>query len=128
MNLRNMLRGERSLPWSVRKLAFLLLSLSASSTAWAGGISLEGQNKGDTNNLYASNLQNWQEMDFIPCRVDFASGSAGTQTIVLTFAHINGSTPGIENLFSFTTSSNAVFTSSPVLSAPTNSGTWSYTF
>ena len=42
--------------------------LSAQSLQ-AGSIILEGQNKGDTNNWYAGNLQNWLELDYIPCRV-----------------------------------------------------------
>ena len=55
-------------PQSRVVLMALLWSL-ASHAAFGGVLTLEGQNKGDTNNWYAGNLQNWQELNYIPCRL-----------------------------------------------------------
>lgn len=90
------------------------------------GVALEGQNSGDANTWSGGNLSGWQELQFIPCRVLF-TGSGNNQSITLTFPHLSGTTPGFENLYNFTTSSNVSFVSAPVLSAPA-SGSWSYTF
>src|SRR5437016_5775808 len=107
-------------------LAMLLPVMAAKS--FAGSVKLEGQNKGDTNTWSASNLQNWQELDFIPCRLQFTSSQGNNHTIELDFEHYNNGVPGIQNLFNFNTSSNVVFVSAPTLSAPPNATAWSYTF
>jgi hypothetical protein len=39
---------------------------------------LEGQNKGNTTVWSTGNLSGWAELDYIPMRVSFASGSAGS--------------------------------------------------
>src|SRR5690349_2657264 len=102
--------------------------LSGQSLLAATSIVLEGQNKGDTNNWYAGNLQNWLELDYIPCRVRLTAAQGNNQTITLNFEHQNNGNPGIQNLFAFTCSSNVVFTAGPTLSAPPGANTWSYTF
>lgn len=114
------------LSWFVGAALMTSLSPAFGQSGSVSSITLQGQNKGNTNSWSAGNLMGWQELDFIPCRVLFA-GSGNDQTITITFPHLSGTTPGFENLFDFTTSSNVSFTSAPVLSAPA-SGDWSYTF
>src|SRR5437870_204160 len=106
----------------------ILFALAASPVAFAGNITLEGENKGDTVNWYAGNLQNWQELDYIPCRVRFNNSLGSNQVITLNFEHVNNQVPGIQNLFDFTNSANVVFAAAPVLSAPPGASVWSYTF
>src|SRR5436309_3946704 len=108
----------------------LLMWLAGPSLLCASNITLEGQNKGDTNTWTSGNLQNWQELEYIPCRVHFESAQGNNQTIQVDFEHRNGGSgfPGIQNLFSFSTSSNVVFTAPPTLSAPPTQDTWTYTF
>src|SRR5439155_21540202 len=118
-------------PNSKRAVRVLLLSgllVAAGVNSFAYSITLEGQNKGDTNNWFAGNLQNWQELDFIPCRVHWSRAQGNNQLIQLDFPHVNGAVPGIQNLFSFSTSPNVVFVAPPTLSAPPVAKTWSYTF
>ena len=91
--------------------------LLGGANLFATTISLEGQNKADTN-WYAGNLLNWAELDYIPCRLRFSSSQGNNQAIQLDFEHVKGAIPGIQNLFNFTTSSNVVFVSPPTLSAP----------
>src|SRR6266849_9767154 len=113
---------------SARLLLLAAVSLLAGTLAFASNITLEGQNKGDTNNWYAVNLQNWLELDYIPCRVHFVNEQGSNQPITISFPHLNGTTPGFQDLFTFSTSSNVVFSAPPALFAPATSGTWSYTF
>src|SRR5262245_1694021 len=114
--------------WHAGAVLAAWLGLLSSQTAMGASISLEGQYKGDTN-WYAGNLQNWLELDYIPCRVHFAANSQGNnQAITVSFEHINGGVPGILDLFYFTTSSNVVFTAGPTLSAPPTANIWSYNF
>src|SRR5215471_3030166 len=106
-------------------LAFVL-SLTARNDASAASFSLQGQSKGTTNWI-TGNLQNWQELDYIQCRVLMTSGGFSNQTITITFPHLTGTTPGFENLYNFTTSPNVTITSGPTLSAPAGAD-WSQTF
>src|SRR5437764_7509604 len=111
------------------RLGALLWLLASQSAVFGIAITLEGQNKGDTNNWYGGNLQNWAELDYIPCRVHFNINAQVTgQTIIVYFEHINGGVPGVQDLYNFSTSSNVVFTSAPVLTAPASASTWYYTF
>ena len=94
-----------------RQLRVVLMALLwslAGQVAFGGPLKLEGQNKGDTNNWYAGNLQYWRELDYIPCRayVNPANGG-GTYTITLYFPHFSGTTPGFQNLTGFMPSPNA---------------------
>ncbi|HWQ90065.1 MAG TPA: immunoglobulin domain-containing protein, partial [Clostridia bacterium] len=54
-------------------------------------------------------------------------GPIQNQTLKIHFPHLNGSTPGFQNLTQFTTSPNVVIVSNPTLHVPANSGVWSYT-
>src|SRR6266478_2306871 len=92
--------------------------------AFGSSVILEGQNKGDTNNWFAGNLNNWAELDYIPCRVHFDNAQGSNQTITVYFEHYNNSIPGIQNLFYWSASSNVVFTAAPTLSAPPTAKTW----
>ncbi|MSU57413.1 MAG: HYR domain-containing protein [Pedosphaera sp.] len=110
-----------------RGLFAMVVLLATVKAASAAAYTLEGQNKGDTNTWSAVNLQNWQELDFIPVRVRITGGPIASQTFTITFPHLTGTTPGFENFYSFAASSNVVFLSPPALAAPTT-GDWSYTF
>jgi hypothetical protein len=91
----------------------------------AGQFDLEGQSKGSST-WVSGNLQNWQELDYIPCRVRITGKAITNQSIKITFPRLIGTKPGFENLLSFTTSTNVTITS-PVLSSPADAD-WSYTF
>ena len=110
------------------KTFFPLLALFGSlAAARAGAFYLEGQDKGNTNTWVAGNLQNWQELDFIPTRVRITGGPIASQTFTISFPHMTGTTPGFENFYNFVASPNVVFLSPPTLSSPANSD-WSYSF
>ena len=116
-----------SMPRTLRALLSSILLLLTAWTASATG-GLQGQNKGDTNDWFSVNLQGWVELDYIPFRVYFGSGSVGTQTVTISFQHLSGTTPGFEDLTSFTCfTTNITFTSGPTLTTDP-SGTWTYTF
>ena len=112
--------------WGRALLALLLLGATL-NVARAASYVLEGYNKGDSNNWFAGNLQDWQELDYIPCRIRITGGPVASQTFTITFPHITGTTPGFENLYDFVGSSNVVFLSAPVLFSPA-AADWSYTF
>ncbi len=109
-------------------VALIALLCSLATHAAFAGLKLQGQNKGDTNTWYDGGLLYWQELDYIPCRVEFTAAQGNNQTITVNFEHVNGGVPGVQNLFNFTSSSNIVFTAAPTLSAPPASANWSYTF
>jgi len=102
-----------------------LIFTGASANA-AVNYQLQGQSRGSTNWLNG-NLQNWRELDYVPCRVYITGGPVANRIIRLTFPHLTGTVPGFENLVNFRTTSNAVITVAPILSAPMGSD-WSYTF
>src|SRR6266481_5808689 len=112
----------------LRAVLMLLLLYCAGARSFAMSIALEGQNKGDTNNWFSGNLQNWQELDYVPCRVRWASAQGNSNVIRIDFPRAKSGIPGFQDLFSFSNSANVVFTTPPTLSAPPNSSTWSYNF
>src|SRR5437016_5335936 len=125
MNLRLMLK------LILKRVAQVMLLASVAlfgQSAFGSSVMLQGQNKGDTNNWYAGNLNYWAELDYIPCRVHFENSQGSNQTITIYFEHYKNGIPGIQNLFYWSGSSNVVFTAGPTLSAPPSATTWSYTF
>ena len=76
-------------PWGRALFALLLLGATLNA-ARAASYVLEGYNKGDSNNWFAGNLQDWQELDYIPCRVRITGGPVVSQTFTITFPHIMG--------------------------------------
>src|SRR6266850_5070233 len=111
----------------LRATLVVVMSLMAGQSGLLGA-SLQGQNKGNTNTWTSVNLQGWVELDYIPFRVFFNSGSVGSQTITIDFLHLNGTTPGFEDLTSFTAfTPNISFTAGPTLITDP-SGTWHYIF
>src|SRR5205809_1138685 len=123
--------SRRMAPAAARLILLLFVLGWVPLSAKASNTILQGQSAGSTNWI-AGNLTGWKELDFIPCRVDFTNGPASNQTVVVQFDHTktSGSTvlPGIQNLFTFSSSSNVVITSGPTLSAPVGVDTWYYTF
>src|SRR5215831_13834521 len=79
----------------------------------------------------STNLQNWEELDTIPFRVNMAGGPVSNQTITVTFDHQKslGATinPGIQNLFAFAPSAGVTIVSGPTLTVGTGD-VWEYTF
>src|SRR5260221_13955168 len=106
----------------------LLLLYCAGARSFAMSIALEGQNKGDTNNWFAGNLQNWQELDYVSCRVHWSSAQGNSNFIRICFPCANGGIPRFQDLFSSSNSAIVVFTAPPPLSAPPSSITWAYSF
>lgn len=104
----------------------LALAPALLSSALAAPV-LQGQNKVDTANWYTGNLQGWAELEYIPLRVYFPAGSAGSQTVRIDFPHMNGKLFGFEDLRHFTDFTPNVHSSPPVLTTDA-SGVWSYTF
>lgn len=115
--------GFHSFNWQAAVLAAALPLLGGTLQAQT----LQGQNKGNTTDWFTINLQGWAELDYIPMRVAFPAGSAGSRTVTLNFPHYSGKMFAFENLSSFTPSANATFTAAPKLTID-GSGNWSYTF
>ncbi|MBI3849787.1 MAG: HYR domain-containing protein, partial [Verrucomicrobia bacterium] len=105
----------------------LLALLFVSGASRGSTLVLEGQNKGNASSWFAGNLQNWLELDYIPCRVRITGGPVNSQMLTISFPHITGTTPGFQNLYNFTASPNVVFVTPPKLTAPLV-GDWSYSF
>lgn len=105
----------------------VLLAFAAVSAAGAASFVLEGQNKGGTNIWTAGNLKNWQELDYIPCRIRITGGPLASQSLAVSFPHLSGTVPGFQDLYDFRASSNLVFLSPPTLSNPPDAD-WSYHF
>jgi hypothetical protein len=101
--------------------------LTLGSIAPSSGATLQGQDKGNTATWTSVNLQGWSELDYIPVRIYFDSGSMGNQAVKIDFPHFSGNIPSFENLSGFSTfSPNAQFTSAPKLTTDP-SGTLTYT-
>src|SRR5690349_2166903 len=49
----------------------------------------------------SGNLQNWRELDYIPCRIKIDGGAVSSKVVSVEFPHMSGGTPGIQNLTSF---------------------------
>ena len=89
---------------------------------------LEGQNKGNTSIWSAGNLEGWAELDYIPMRVSFGAGSAGSSQVTLNFPHFSGRTFGIEDLSGLQATTANVQFASPATLVTDSSGNWSYIF
>src|SRR5258707_72155 len=111
----------------LRSLFLAGLCLLAGHGAAFATSQLQGQNKGDTNTWSGVNLQNWQELDYIPFRV-YVDKSPGILAITINFLHLSGTTPGFQDLTGFTLfTPNVVFISTPGLTTDP-SGVWNYQF
>jgi len=88
---------------------------------------LQGVSKHSTNYI-CCNLQDWNELDYIPARVKLSGGPIQQQVIRIDFDHAKGTIPGIENLSRWTLTDNVRITSEMVLHAPPDEIKWSYTF
>ncbi len=103
--------------------------LLSGSRAWAAGFNaiLQGQDNGSTN-WFGGPLNNWAELNDVPCRVRLTGGPATGKVITVDFDHFKASAPAIQNLINFTNTANVVITAGPTLSAPTGSAIWHYIF
>lgn len=92
---------------------------------------LEGQDAPRANsgtNYSGGPLRGWNELEFIPCRIVLQPGS--NQVVTINFDHTKNSSivkRGIQNLFTFTQSSNVHITP-PVLTGANAMEEWYYTF
>ena len=127
MNTQTIIKPTRShLSLALRLVLVVAALFTVSATVKGASFTLQGQSQGSPTWI-TSNLQNWRELDYIPCRLLIQGGPLANQTITITFPHLKGTTPGFQDLTGFTSSPNAVITSAPVLSAPEGQD-WSYTF
>ena len=125
MQFETILSNRHRVPATIQILLLLLVApLVASANV---SVVLQGQSRSDTN-WTSGNLMGWRELDYIPVRVLITGGPTANQAIRVDFEHMNGSKPGLQNLTGFFASTNVTITSGPTLSAPVNSGTWSYSF
>jgi len=106
--------------------ALLLSLLLTQVTAVGASFELQGQSKGSCSWI-SGNLLDWQDQDYIPCRVVITGRAVKDQTITINFPRLPGVKPSFENLLNFRASSNVTITSDPVLSSPSGAD-WSYTF
>src|SRR3989454_512174 len=93
---------------------------------------LEGQSFGSSA-WSATAVSGWAELQSIPMRVRLSGGpTSGPQTIDVTFDHAktNGATvtAGLEDLFTFTTSSGVTFGTAPFLKINGTNDVWTYEF
>src|SRR5215213_7106695 len=79
------------------------------NSAWSGG-----------------NLQDWNELDYVPCRVTLSGSPRTNESVTITFPHFHSGIPGFQNLYFLSNSVNLVFDEEPVLNAPAASSDWSY--
>src|SRR4051812_18681150 len=86
--------------------SFLLLCSSWTAEGAFSAV-LQGQSRGTTQWI-AGNLQNWRELDSIPCRIYLDGGPAINQLISVNFDHYSNRAPGIEDLTAFAASSNVM--------------------
>src|SRR2546425_7036588 len=107
---------------SVLLLLFLLPSLASANFSAV----LQGQNAGDPT-WGKGPLSGWNELDYAPIRVFFSGGPSSNVAVTINFDHTRGIRVGLENLSSFTHSSNAVITAGPTLSGPQGVDVWTYT-
>src|SRR5260221_3103880 len=102
-------------------LVFAIIVSAATNARAAFDAKLQAQSFGSTN-WSAANANGWAELDYIPMRVFMTGGVATGKVITIQFDHTKsqGSTllQGIQNLSSFTPSSNVVITAGPTLNAP----------
>jgi uncharacterized repeat protein (TIGR01451 family) len=112
----------------IRFLSVLLVFLATSGAVFgAFDAELQGQSR-SSSTWIGGNLQDWRELDYIPCRIYLTGGPATARQITIEFDHVQGRIPAVQNLTGFTPSPNVVITSGPTLSAPTDSDQWTYTF
>ncbi|HEY6169749.1 MAG TPA: Ig-like domain-containing protein, partial [Verrucomicrobiae bacterium] len=123
------------MPGQLRRATMLIAIIAAAATASAQTLdgfkaTLQGVSAGATNTWITQNLMGWKELDFIPCRVYMTGGPANNKTITINFDHMMGHgtniIPGIENLTSFSYSSNVIVESPPTLFIGTGTK-WTYT-
>lgn len=114
---------RRSWGWQAAAVAAALPLLGQGLQA----ATLQGEYKGNKTDWYDNNLAGWAELDYVPMRVTFPSGSLGSQPVTLTFPHFSGKTFGFEDLSDFAVSGNAQFAGAPALTMAAD-GNWTYNF
>jgi len=95
----------------------LLLALVTEVALFGNSLELQGQSKG-CGNWISGNLRNWQDLDYIPCRIRITGQAFNDRTIKIAFPELNGTKPGFENLLDFTTSGNVSLICAPTVSPP----------
>ncbi len=85
--------------------------------------SLDGQVNGSS--TWGNKLSGYKELDCMPCRVDMIGGPGTNLVITINFPRDNGTTPCIQDLYSWSYSSNVVVVSPPALTVSTGS-IWTY--
>src|SRR5262245_51191979 len=76
--------------------ALVLLSMLLMQVTAVGAVfDLQGQSKGSST-WVSGNLRDWQDQDYIPCRVVITGRAVKDQIITITFPRMNGTRPGFE--------------------------------
>ncbi|TMF03079.1 MAG: hypothetical protein E6I38_13990, partial [Chloroflexi bacterium] len=104
---------------------FILDVLATTSNFQA---TLEGQSFGSSA-WTAGQLDNWAEGQSIPMRVRLSGGAtSGPQTIDVNFDYKKNATAGLQDLFTFATSSGVTFGTAPFLKINGTNDVWTYEF
>ncbi len=116
-----------------RFLGFFTAVILFAQGAWALSGDLEGLHKADSaswgpsSSWTGSNLEGWQELDFIVCRAVLGGAPRSNQPVTLVFPKFKGGIPGFQNIYFISNSPNVIVTTNPVLSHPPAPADWSYT-
>src|SRR6185369_4526852 len=100
---------ERISKKSCHALFMALLTFVLGGGNFAHAVILEGQDKGNTSTWSAGNLQDWQELDFIPCRIHWSAEQGNNLPVRIDFPHRTTGVPGFQDLFNFSNSANVTF-------------------
>jgi hypothetical protein len=101
-----------------RSAMLTLLVFAAPAAVFGASLKLEGQSKG-CEKWISGNLRNWQDLDYVPCRVRVTGNAANNRTIKIVFPDQNCAKPGFENLLGVSASSNVTITAGPTVSSST---------
>jgi VCBS repeat-containing protein len=114
-------------------MAIVALWLAAQLHAYSFGGDLEGLHKNNSTNWSpasawsGSNLQGWQELDYVVVRAVLSGSPRSNQPVTLRFPKFKTDAPGFQNLYFISNSPNLFFNSAPVLNAPPAPADWNYT-
>lgn len=101
-----------------------VLALSGDLQGLSKGSATNGWNAGSA--WSGGNLQDWSELDYIPCRISLSGSPRSNQLVTVSFPHLQNGVPGFQNLYFLSNSANIIFDETPVLSATPGASERSY--
>ena len=117
----------------LRFAALVALWLGAHSSLFALSGDLQGLNKVNATNWgpasawSSGNLQGWQELDYIVCRVVLSGSPRSNQPVEIDFPKLKNGIPGFQNVYFISNSPNLFFNSMPVADSPFPTSDGQYT-